>query len=323
MNPIDWIGSSNKYFAVLLVPVGSEFNGGNQVSRVERDVNGVKYFEPSIAGTFRDIELAPGARKTYVLDYYAGPKEIGLLKAHMPATALEILHISYWSWFEVIARPLLWLLNWLKDYCGSYGLSIILLTLIVRIVFWPITQKANKSMRKMQKLQPQMKTIREKFKDDSHAMNLKMMELYKKEKVNPLGGCLPLLLQLPVFFALYSTLDAAVELRQVPFLWAYDLSKPDLVGPVLLYGIGLHPFVILMTVLMVIQQKLTPAMGDPMQQKMMMIMPVVMLVMLYNLPSGLTLYWTVSNAFSIIQLQYNLYVNKREDAMDSLKSKPA
>lgn len=322
-NPVDWIGSSNKYFAALLVPAGSAFNGGNFVSRVEREVDGAKYFEPSIAGTFKDVELAPGAKKSHIFDYYAGPKEVGLLKSLLPETTLEILHISYWSWFEVIARPLLWLLNWLKDYCGSYGVSIILLTLIVRAVFWPVTQKANNSMRKMQKLQPQMKAIREKYKDDSQTMNLKVMELYKKEKVNPLGGCLPLLLQLPVFFALYSTLDAAVELRQVPFLWAYDLSKPDLVGPTLLFGVGLHPFVILMTILMVIQQKMTPSMGDPMQQKMMMIMPVVMLVMLYSLPSGLTLYWTVSNAFSIIQLQYNLYVNKREDEMESLKSKPA
>ena len=323
LNQLDWIGSSNKYFAALLVPLGSEFNGGNIVSRTERDVNGEKYFEPSIAGTFKDIELAPGAKKSLVFDYYIGPKEIGLLKSLLPATSLEILHISYWSWFEVIARPLLWLLNWLKDYCGSYGLSIILLTLIVRIIFWPITQKANKSMRKMQKLQPLMQSIREKYKDDSQNMNAKMMELYKKEKVNPLGGCLPLLLQLPVFFALYSTLDAAVELRQVPFLWAYDLSKPDIIGPPILFGIGLHPLVIVMTVLMIIQQKMTPMMGDQMQQKMMMLMPLIMLVMLYNLPSGLTLYWTISNAFSIIQLRYNLHINKREDAMESLKSKPA
>jgi len=327
VNPLDWVGSSNKYFATLLLPeTGAPFTGGCQISRANFESKafvGDKYFLPSISGVYKDLELKPGSKSSFSLSYYAGPKEMGIIKKELPETALEILHISYWSWFEFLARPLLWLLNWLHSYCGSYGISIILLTLIVRIVFWPITQKANKSMRKMQKLQPQVQELREKYKDDSQTMNMKMMELYKKEKVNPLGGCLPMLLQLPVFFALYSALDASVELRQVPFLWAADLSKPDLVGPLLLFGVGIHPLVIAMTILMVIQQKLTPAMGDPMQQKMLMVMPVVMLVLLYSLPSGLTLYWTISNAFSIIQLKYNLYVNKREDEMNSPKAKTA
>ncbi len=323
LNSLDWVGCSNKYFAKVLIPVGSAFNGGNMIARVERDMNGVKYFDPSIAGAFKDIDLAPGASKNFEFEYYAGPKEMKLVGALLPPTCSEILHISYWSWFEFIARPLLMLLNWLKGWCGSYGVAIILLTVIVRIVFWPATHAANKSMRKMQKIQPKVQALREKYKGDSQAMNVKIMELYKTEKVNPLGGCLPLLLQLPVFIALYSALDASVELRQVSFLWATDLSKPDLVGPPLLFGIGLHPFVIMMTVLMFIQQKMTPSMGDPMQQKMMLMMPVIMLVLLYNLPSGLTLYWTVSNAFSIIQLKYNLYLNKREEEMESLKSKPA
>ncbi len=328
VNALDWVGSSNKYFAALLIPdQGSAFNGGGHISRSHLAAKdgkpGETYCLPSISGIYKDLELKPGAKTSYAFSYYAGPKEMSLIKSLLPETALEILHISYWSWFEPLARPLLWLLNWLNSYCGSYGISIILLTLIVRIVFWPATQKANKSMRKMQKLQPQVQSLREKYKDDSQTMNMKMMELYKKEKVNPLGGCLPMLLQLPVFFALYSALDAAVELRQVPFLWATDLSKPDLVGPVILFGVGLHPLVIAMTVLMVIQQKLTPAMGDPMQQKMLMFMPIIMLVLLYSLPSGLTLYWTISNAFSIIQLKYNQYVNKREDEMNSPEVKTA
>lgn len=147
---------------------------------------------------------------------------------------------------------------------------------------------------------------------------MRMMELYRNEKVSPLGGCLPILLQIPVFFALYSALDSAVELRHVSFLWAADLARPDLIGPQIdlpFFGpTGLHPLVIAMTLLMVLQQKMTPSNMDPMQQKMMMFMPVIMLFMLYNLPSGLTLYWTVSQIFSILQMKYGQIVAEREEA---------
>ncbi len=237
------------------------------------------------------------------------------------------MHFSYFSWFEFLARPMVLLLVYLKNHiCHSYGLAIILLTIIVRLIFWPITQKANNSMRKMQKLQPQMKEIREKYKDNPQEMNVRMMELYRKEKVSPLGGCLPILFQIPVFFALYSALDSAVELRQVGFLWCTDLAKPDLIGPQIdlpfLGPTGLHPLVIAMTILMVVQQRMTPSAADPMQQKMMMLMPVIMLFMLYNLPSGLTLYWTVSQVFSILQMKYGLIIAKREEEKASSARKP-
>ena len=213
--------------------------------------------------------------------------------------------------------------DYLKGLSGSYGIAIILLTVIVRVVFWPVTQRANNSMRKMAKIQPKIKELREKYKERPQEMNAKMMELYREEKVNPVGGCLPILLQLPVFFALSSVLESAVELRHVSFLWAADLTKPDLVDPPLLFGYGIHPLILIMTVLMVIQQKMTPSTMDPMQQKMMMAMPVIMLVMLYNLPSGLTLYWTVSQIFSILQMKYSQYIAKREDEKEALKSKSA
>ena len=180
--------------------------------------------------------------------------------------------------------PFAFLLRWFYTLTGSYGVAIILLTIIVRVVFWPVTQKANNSMRKMQKVGPMVKELKEKYKDNPQLMNQKMMELYRKEGVNPLGGCLPILLQIPVFLALYSALDASVELRHVSFLWAADLTKPDLVGPQFLFGYGIHPLILIMTALMVWQQKMTPTTGaDPMQQKMMMFMPIIMLVMLYNL----------------------------------------
>ena len=140
-----------------------------------------------------------------------------------------------------------------------------------------------------------------------------MMELYRKENVSPFGGCLPMLLQLPVFIALYSTLDSSVELRHVAFLWAQDLSRPDLVGPTI-FGIGLHPFIIISTLLMVLQQKIMPPMaGDPMQQKIMLYMPVIMLFFFYNFPSGLALYWTVNNVLSRLQMKFSQYAAQKEE----------
>jgi len=343
--PVAWIGSSNKYFASLLFaddskPFASAF--GERVwkfpagSSNEKDLFAV----PSMTGNFGAVTFAPGSEPVKIsLKTYCGPKEMARIRA-LGSSVMGVMHISYYSWFEFIARPMVMLLNWLKGICGSYGIAIILLTLIVRILFWPVTQKANSSMRRMQKLQPKIKELQEKYKetpmdtpDDTARkkaeLNQKMMELYRVEKVNPVGGCLPVLLQIPVFIALYSALDSAVELRNVPFLWCTDLSRPDLVGPTLPFAlpfigqVGLHPLVIAMTALMIVQQKMTPTSGDSTQQKMMMIMPIVMLFMFYNLPSGLTLYWTVSQIFSILQMKYGQIAAKRDEARQTSKPQKA
>ena len=343
--PVAWIGSSNKYFASLLFaddakPFASAF--GERVwnfpagSTSEKDL----YAVPSMTGDFGAVTFAPGAEPVkYLLKTYCGPKEMARIRA-LGSSVMGVMHISYYSWFEFIARPMVMLLNWLKGLCGSYGIAIILLTLIVRILFWPVTQKANSSMRRMQKLQPKIKELQEKYKeapmdtpDDTARkkaeLNQKMMELYRVEKVNPVGGCLPILLQIPVFIALYSALDSAVELRNVPFLWCTDLSRPDLVGPTLPFSlpfigqVGFHPLVIAMTVLMIVQQKMTPSAADSTQQKMMMLMPVIMLFMFYNLPSGLTLYWTVSQIFSILQMKYGQFAAKRDEARQASKPQKA
>jgi YidC/Oxa1 family membrane protein insertase len=163
----------------------------------------------------------------------------------------------------------------------------------------------------MQKLQPLVQELKEKYKDNQQLMNQKLMLLYKEHKVNPLGGCLPILLQFPVFLALYCTIEGAVVLRQSSFLWCVDLCQPDNIGTIA--GINIHPLIIVMTLLMAFQQKITPSAADPMQQKMMMIMPLFMLLFLYNLPSGLTLYWTVSQFISIIQLVINNRLNNKEE----------
>jgi len=344
-DPVAWIGSSNKYFASLLFADGDKpFTSANGEriwkfpagSTNEKDL----YAVPSMTGNFGSVPVAPGAGTVeFKLKTYCGPKEMSRIRA-LGSSVMGVMHISYYSWFEFLARPMVMLLNWLKALCGSYGVAIILLTLIVRILFWPVTQKANSSMRRMQKLQPKIKELQEKYKetpmdtpDDTARkkaeLNQKMMELYRVEKVNPVGGCLPILLQIPVFIALYSALDSAVELRNVPFLWCTDLSRPDLIGPTLPFAlpfigqVGFHPLVIAMTALMILQQKMTPSAADSTQQKMMMIMPVVMLFMFYNLPSGLTLYWTVSQIFSILQMKYGQLAAKRDEARQTTKPQKA
>ena len=323
-DPVAWISSSNKYFASLLFADEKKPFASLSGERVDRDA------VPFMTGHLDAVTLAPGGSEEFVLTTYCGPKELSRIGA-LGSSVKKVMHISYYSWFEFLARPMLMLLNWLKSLCGSYGIAIILLTLLVRIVCWPVTQKANSSMRRMQKIQPKIKALQEKYKadpmdsrDDSMRkkaeLNQKMMELYRVEKVNPLGGCLPIFLQIPVFIALYSALDSAVELRNVSFLWCSDLSRPDLVGPTLPFAlpfigrVGFHPLVIAMTALMIVQQKMTPSTADASQQKMMMIIPIVMLFMFYNLPSGLTLYWTVSQIFSILQMKYGQYAAKRDEA---------
>ena len=171
-------------------------------------------------------------------------------------------------------------------------------------------------MRRMTKLQPKLQELKEKYKDNPQMLNQKMMELYREEKVNPMGGCLPMLLQFPVFIALYSTLEAAVELRNVPFLWAKDLSQPDAIGPEI-WGFSLHPLILISTGLMILQMKLTPQSGEPMQRKMMMFMPLIMLIFFYNFPSGLALYWTVNNILSILQMKYSQYAAQKEERENS------
>jgi YidC/Oxa1 family membrane protein insertase len=199
---------------------------------------------------------------------------------------------------------LLTTLNLIHAVIPNYGVAIILLTVIVKIIFWPLTHKGTESAKKMQKIQPLVAELREKYKDQPQKMQKAQMALYKEHGVNPMASCLPMLVQLPIFIALFTVLRSAVELRFAPFLWIADLSEPEglLAGVLPFPQGGLNILPILMTLTMVLQQRLTPTAGDPQQQKMMMIMPVVMLFILYSMPSALVLYWTVSQSLSIAQL---------------------
>ncbi len=242
------------------------------------------------------LELAPNADTAYSLSYYLGPKKATDLE--MGPKGLDKA-LDY-GMFTIIAKPLIWLLKTLYDFVGNYGIAIILLTIIIKIALWPLSNKGYKSMEKMKKIQPLMAKLREKYKDDKQEMNKQVMQLYKTYGVSPMGGCLPMLLQLPIFIGLYSGLLNAIELRQAPFIyhlpftdmvWLADLSIKD--------PYYITPIVMGLT--MLIQQKITPSPADPMQAKIMMLMPVIFTVMFATFPSGLVVYWLTNNLISIAQ----------------------
>ncbi len=288
-----WIAQEDKYFFSAIVPAGKV-----EMARAWTYEN-----TPVIA-----LKGSTGENKFVI---YAGPKD----HDNLAKLNLGLEHIIDFGFFSIIARPLFWILKFFYSFLGNYGWAIVLLTIVVRIPFIPILNKGQKSMKKLQELQPKMNEIREKYKKDPQKMQAEMMELYKKYKVNPMGGCLPMLLQIPVFFALYKVLLISIELRGAPFmLWITDLSAPDtLFGHIpqwmpLLAGSAVGPLPIVMGITMVIQQKMTPTAGDPRQAKMMMLMPIVFTFMFLNFASGLVVYWLVNNILSIIQ---QFFVNKK------------
>lgn len=246
----------------------------------------------------------------YPFRLYLGPKSIEDLK--LAGEDLDrALHLGF---FDVIARPLLLAMKFINDYTHNYGIAIIVLTIVIKLLFWPLTHKSYASMKEMQRIQPRIKQIREKFKNDREQLNREMMLLYKTHKVNPLGGCLPMVLQIPVFFALYKALLDSIELRHAPFIfWLKDLSAPDYLlrfpAGVSFFGIeGIGPLPLLMGASMVIQQKMTPSMGDPTQAKVMMLMPIFFTFLFISFPSGLVLYWLINNVLSIVQ---QIYINSK------------
>ena len=296
-----WAAVSNKYFCSVFKQVENRFG-----FQIWQDRRFITEKEPIIAvgAVLPPVKIAPG--KTADLDFavYDGPKNVDALGRFAEGGA-GVMHLA-WGPLNYLARLLLWVLSFFHGLCSSWGVSIILLTILVRAVFYPITARGNESMKKMQRVQPKFKELREKYKDNPQLLNQKMTELYRAEGVNPFAGCLPILLQIPIFFALYAMLDNAIDLRHVSFLWCKNLAAADTIFsiPVFInnWSIPVNPLVLAMTVLMVIQQRMTPMSMDPAQKKMMALMPIVMLFFLYDLPSGLTLYWTVSNLFSILQL---------------------
>ena len=301
--PIDWIAYTSQHFTMAVVPEGLVPN----LAHMKVLNPGTEMVETTLVGPVLKIE--PNAQHELQFKVYTGPKEIEALKA---AHAKLEKAIDF-GWFDVIAQPLLLCLKFFYRYIHNYGVAIIILTVLIKLLFWPLTNKSFVSMQAMKKVQPMMQKIREKYKDDPQRMNQEIMQLYRTQKVNPFGGCLPMVLQIPVFFALYKVLNSSIAMRHAPFVWwINDLSAPDRlpVGFNIPYVGGLPVLTLLMGASMFIQQKMTPMTGDPRQAKLMLLMPVVFTFMFVNFPSGLTLYWFVNNVLSIGQ-QYLL--NRKTD----------
>jgi len=283
---VTWSSLQSKYFMEAAVPLG----GAAEKLRVSLSGD-------QLESTFTSPSLSLQPAELRQFDYllFFGPKDLDLLKN----AGNQLDQAVHFGWFDLLAKPLLHVLVFFYGFLKNYGLAIILLTIIIKLLFWPLTHKSYSSMQAMKKLQPEMQKVREKYKSDKERLNRELMELYKKHSVNPLGGCLPMLVQIPVFFALYKVLLDSIALRQAPFMfWLTDLSAKD-------------PYYItplLMGASMFVQQKMTPTTADPMQAKIFMFMPVVFTFLFLNFPSGLVIYWLVNNLLTIGQ-QY--YINRR------------
>lgn len=301
---IKWMTVQNRYFMSCIIP--QDFANASMRLFLKQD--------DILQAQFMGAEYAinPETQHIYEYNLFFGPKRIKILQT----LDCDLDKAVDFGMFDFIAKPCLWFMNFLHDnLISNFGVSIIILTTLIKIVLWPLGTKSYKSINEMKKVQPLMAEIRAKNKDDKKKMNEEIMALYKTYKINPLGGCLPMICQIPVFFALYRMLYEAIELRHAPFVgWITDLSAPDRLFnfgfsiPFMDPPHGVPVLTIIMGATMLLQQKMSPPPGDPAQAKMMMLMPIVFTVIFINFSSGLVLYWLVNNILSISQ-QY--YISKK------------
>lgn len=305
---LSWAGFEDRFFCALWMPqAGTNGLVRGSVSAVRIGVQhpdtqpnqSRRLTDWGIAGRLSTpaFTIAAGETYTYPFKLYTGPKEYRRLQS----LGNGLTAVMHWGWVEWIAELLLKTMTLLHKAVPNYFFVIILITIVIKLVFWPLTAMSNRSMKGMQALQPKMTALREKFKDEPQKLNAEMMRLYKEHKVNPMAGCLPTVVQIPVFIGFYYMLRSAIELRMDGFLWIHDLSQPDSVAQ--LGSFFINPLPILMGATMIWQMKITPSGGDPAQQKMMMLMPLMFLFFCYGMPSGLVLYWTVQNIFTIVQMK--------------------
>ncbi len=302
-----WLGITDKYWMTALIPeTGNAFTGAFKLAGRE----GAPIFSADVR--MPPISVAPGATETSTIQFFAGAKQADVLSMYEETLGAESFYDAIdWGWFFFLTKPFFWLLNTLYKLFGNFGVAIILLTVLVKTIMFPLAYKSYVSMGKMKKLQPETEKIREKHKEDPQAMQRAMLELYKKEKVNPASGCVPILFQIPVFFALYKVLFVTIEMRHAPFFgWIKDLAAPDPTSMFTLFGlidwnpptflmIGIWPLI--MGVTMWLQMQLNPAPPDPIQKKIFAWMPVLFTFLLGSFPAGLVIYWTANNILTIIQ----------------------
>jgi YidC/Oxa1 family membrane protein insertase len=301
-----WLGFTDKYWLVALAPSADE-----EVKTTFRHVlaTGDKW-QADYLGTPRQI--APGAAAESAHRLFVGAKEVKLLQRYSNDLKIEDFDKAVdWGWFFFLTKPIFELMNFIHGLVGNFGIVILLLTVIIKAIFFPLANRSYVMMSKMRKLTPKMMELREKYADDREKMNQELMGLYRKEKVNPLSGCLPIVLQIPVFFSLYKVLFVTIEMRHQPFFgWIHDLTSPDPTTIFNLFGlipwappaflmIGAWPLI--MGVTMYLQMKLNPQPTDPIQAKMFAVMPVIFTFMLASFPAGLVIYWAWNNLLSIAQ----------------------
>ncbi len=323
-----WFGITDKYWAAALIPeqkatLDGYVSGYAKDTRIpgSKESYQIDYLE-------RGLTVAPGASRTVTTHLFAGAKKVKLIETYEKALEIKKFDLMIdWGWFYFITKPLYHLIDWIAaffakmGFVGNFGLAILATTVLVKGAFYPLANKSYESMAKMKKLQPEMERLRERFKDDPMKQRQELMEIYKKEKINPMAGCLPVLLQIPVFFALYKVLFVSIDMRHAPFYgWIHDLSAPD---PTTLFNLfGLLPFAvpeflhigawpIIMGITMWLQMQLNPQQPDPVQQQIFNWMPVVFTFMLGSFPVGLVMYWAWSNTLSLLQ-QY--HINKKNGA---------
>jgi len=328
--PGQWIGLESEWYLTALVPQSpGMLIAESKIAETQADAS--KHVEFSQVALRIPLQgLKPGQTWEGQAQSYIGPKEFDRLKAAGSGLEKSI----YFGGFPVpqqygglpmewLAVPILWLMHRFYAFTHNYGVAIILLTVITKLLFFPLTIKSMTSMRAMQALQPQINALRSKYKSDPQRLQRETMELYRAHKVNPLGGCLPMVVQIPIFYALYVALSVSVEIQNAPFicfgrifgvdLWICDLAAHD----------PTYVLPILMGISMFVQQKMTPVMGDPRQAKMMLLMPVVFTFMFLNLPAGLVLYWTLSNVLQIAQQKYMERMKKRDEKVPARATKKA
>jgi YidC/Oxa1 family membrane protein insertase len=305
-----WLGFTDKYWAAALVP--------DQKTAYDARFSGTKgtreHFQADLL--MAGVAVPPGGRVSSVSNLFAGAKQTTVIDAYQEKLGAKNFDLLIdWGWFYFITKPLFKLLHWLSQVLGNYGLAILATTVLVKAAFFPLANKSYESMAKMKKLQPEMEKIRDRFKDDRVKQQQELMALYKNEKINPASGCLPIVLQIPVFFALYKVLFITIDMRQAPFFgWIKDLSAPDPTSLFNLFGllpyqvpemlhVGVWPLIMGMT--MWVQMQLNPQQPDPVQQKIFNWMPVIFTFMLASFPSGLVIYWAWNNVLSLLQ-QYTI-----------------
>lgn len=309
----EWLGFTDQYWLAALVP--GDGRGNVDVSDASfRAVRGAgSLFRTDLL--YSPVTVPAGGQISEQTRLYAGAKDSQILDKYEDAGIVYFGKAISWGWFEIVEKPILWLLRALNSAVGNFGVAIILLTVIIRGLMFPIAQKGFASMAAMKAVQPKMKEIQERFKDDKQRQQQEIMKLYKDEKVNPLSGCLPMLIQIPVFFALYKVLVLAIEMRHEPFiLWIKDLSAPDPAHILNLFGLlpyevpmgflAIGPLAVLLGITMWLTFKLNPAMTDPVQAQVFAIMPWMLMFVMAPFAAGLLLYWVTSNFLTLAQQSY-------------------